>query len=349
MRNHKSKVIVISALILVAIVISRPNAGIEPLADSEVDSTLSLDGTTFKLLTNGQAYRVDDATGKWHFHDTVYDPAAMAAAYEQVDGQTFRRDPESEQRFAVRREFVEGFEDLEPGRTGLRQLIGPDRGWGSITLQTPQTPTVQSYVDLRQKILADQSNFLDAMVAPDDTRCHTGKTSLLCQCPPRTRAMVTCKASLSTPLMYFRKGDDVWIRCWFYAEGSRPAALLDLECEWLQHHGGIRLFIDEAGRLLAELKALNKPKYEQPSAAAIVFPLDRWVEVKAHFHLSDDPSGQVQIWQDGVLIVDGEGVTLPLPRLIYSSLEIGITSHSYGDQESRLWVDDLHVSSQELP
>lgn len=66
------------------------------------------------------------------------------------------------------------------------------------------------------------------------------------------------------------------------------------------------------------------------------------------FHLSDDEQGVIQLWQDHKLLIDTRGVTLPLPRIIYSSLEIGISSHSYGDKEAVLWVDDIEVSDQPL-
>ena len=123
---------------------------------------------------------------------------------------------------------------------------------------------------------------------------------------------------------------------------------MDLECEWIKQHAGIRICIDESGRLFVELKALDKPKYHQLGDDPVVFPLGRWVEVKAHFLLSHKDDGVIQLWQDGQLIVDTHGVTLPLKRVSYSSLEIGISAHSYGDKPCELWVDDLEVSNQPL-
>jgi hypothetical protein len=43
-----------------------------------------------------------------------------------------------------------------------------------------------------------------------------------------------------------------------------------------------------------------------------------------------------------------EGTTLPLPRAIYSSLEVGISAHSFGSQTATLWVDDVAISSKPL-
>jgi hypothetical protein len=119
---------------------------------------------------------------------------------------------------------------------------------------------------------------------------------------------------------------------------------MDLECEWIKLHCGIRLFIDEQGILGVELKALEKPKYRQRPEIAIEFPLNRWVEVQAHFRLSDRQDGIVQVWQDGQLIIDTNGKTLPLSRAIYSSLEVGISAHSSTHKSAILWVDDISVS-----
>ncbi len=63
----------------------------------------------------------------------------------------------------------------------------------------------------------------------------------------------------------------LWYRASYYAEGARPLTLMDLECEWIEQHGGIRLYIDEGGLLQAELKALDKPKFKQSPKTAIRF------------------------------------------------------------------------------
>ena len=344
----RMNIVIVMSLAIVSTVflLSRRDSGISALPDKEVELTRVLEGITFKVMLDGKVYRVDEETGLWHYHDTVYDPVAMEAAYQREGDIVYRHDPESGQRFAVRRQFREDFEGLPIGSAGLRSLIGPDRGWGSVTLQSPRSPSVEDYVDLRTRILDQSADFADAVVAPNRQRFHSGSTSLLCRAPPRPSHMITCKSSLSTPLICFRKGDDFWFQAWFYCESSRPSSLMDLECEWLQHHGGIRAFLDEKGFLLVELKALNKPKYRQPVDSAVLFPLNEWTEVRIHLYLSDDDQGRIQLWQNSQLLIDASGPTLPLPRVIYSSLEIGISSHSYGDREAVLWVDDVVVSDQ---
>ena len=115
------------AAVAVLFLLRGGDPGIRALPDEQVELTKVLEGTTYKVMLDGKVYRVDEPTGLWHYHDTVHDPVAMEAAYQREGGVIFRCDPESSQRFPVRRQFREDFEGLAIGRDGLRQLIGPDR------------------------------------------------------------------------------------------------------------------------------------------------------------------------------------------------------------------------------
>jgi Polysaccharide lyase len=320
--------------------------GLPPFPDALVAKSAQVDGTTFKLLNDGNVYRVDARSGRWHFHDTVFFPKEMQAAYVVEAGKTFRVSDEDGKRYATVTELVAGFEDVPTGVAGIRRLIGAEHGWSSLTLQSPQTPDVPDYVDLRNKILKGETDFQDALVAPDTEHAFRGKSALKCSVPAPSGGMICSKASISSPLVYFRKGDHFWFRGHFFAAGARPSGIMDLECEFIKMHSGIRLFIDESGRLLVELKALDKPKYQQDAKTSIPFPMDQWVEVTAHFSLSDKPDGIIQVWQDSKLIIDTQGVTLPFAAAIYNSLEVGITAHSYGTQSATLWIDDIKTSKQ---
>jgi hypothetical protein len=61
--------------------------------------------------------------------------------------------------------------------------------------------------------------------------------------------MITCKAPLSSPLVYFRDGDDFWFEAYYWAEESLPMTLVDLECEFLAQHSGTHLRIFEVESL----------------------------------------------------------------------------------------------------
>jgi hypothetical protein len=316
-RSNRIVMAVLGLIVVTVITLNwRKSGGIDPLPDAQVELTRTVEGNVYKVDVEGNAYRVDQGAGKWHLVGQVFHPREMLAAYVTDGDDVYRIDENDGKRFKTTRSFQENFEGLKDGVEGLRELIGPERGWGSVTLQSPQTPTVSAYVALRQRILKEGATFQDAIVAPDSSRAHGGQMALKCVAPAPTGGMITSKSSLSSPLVYFRKGDDVWYRASYHAEGARPLTLMDLECEWIEQHGGIRLYIDEGGLLQAELKALDKPRFKQSPKTAIPFPLDRWVDVKAHFLLSDDADGVVQIWQDGTLIVDQRGTTLPLPRAL---------------------------------
>lgn len=123
--------------------------------------------------------------------------------------------------------------------------------------------------------------------------------------------------------------------------------LIDLESEFVQEHPGIRLRIFDDGALGVELKALSKPQYRQAPEKRIAFPKDQWVCVRVHFHLSPT-DGKMEIWQDGVKVLDKAGTTLPFRSAIYNSLEIGISAHGNPEDSCTLFVDDIRCSSKEL-
>ena len=75
----------------------------------------------------------------------------------------------------------------------------------------------------------------------------------------------------------------------------------------------------------------------------------RWVEVRLHLRLSDQPDGVVELWQDGVKVVDARGQTLPLAGTIYDDLEVGISAHSFGPGTAVLYVDDVAISPDADP
>ncbi len=56
----------------------------------------------------------------------------------------------------------------------------------------------------------------------------------------------------------------------------------------------------------------------------------------------------IQLWQDGVKLIDEHGQTLPLANAIYDSLEIGISAHSFGPDAATLFVDDIVISEKAI-
>lgn len=307
-----------------------------------------LDGIIYKLADDGNVFRVIDERGTWTLVDRMFDPAEIARDFVKVGDEVFRVDIESGKRYLLLKHFEEGFEGIPEGAAGLRSLIGDERKWTEFTLQTPQTPNVSEYVELRKRILSENADFLDASVAPSSLLFHGGQQSLRCICPAKSSNMICAKASLGTGFICFEEGDDIWFQAWYRIEGpTRPLTLADIEGRHVKESPGIRLMLFDGNQLGVELKALDKPKYRQTAGDAIDFPIDKWVQVTWHVALHPD-AGKVQVWQDDRLVVDTTGPTLPFSGIMYNSLEVGISAHSFGDQPATLFVDDVVITTKPL-
>jgi hypothetical protein len=314
--------------------------------ESEVELTVEHEGATYKVI-RGAAYRVGPDPGRLMFVETLYDPNFYAKNYVIVDGVPNRKDPDTGTLYPTRRHLEEGFE----GAASLTDLIGPRRGWTTLTLQSPRAPTVPEYVALRQRILSGQGDFLDNRVEVEAGLAHSGERSLRCYSVAPSRGMICAKSSLSTELLHFAKGDDVWFSAWFQVAtgGSRPLTVADLESTWIKEYPGMRIMLDPSGCLMAELKWADKPTYRQQPGREVAFPMGRWANVRMHLRLSERADGRVELWQDSAKIIDAEGPTLPLAGAIYDELELGISAHDSGPAAATLFVDDVVISAQPIP
>ena len=306
-----------------------------PAAELEAHR-LEVEGQPFSIV-RGAAYRLDVAKGTWSFFRRLYDPDFLAKHYEVEGSRVYRRSPETGRRHEVSRRFTADFE----GASTLADLVGERFGWTGVTLQSPRAKTVPDYVRLRQRILAGASDFLDNRVEPSGAEFHGGARSLRTLSVAPTADMVCAKASLETELLHFRRGDDFWFAGSYLVKGARPLTLMDLESTWIDQHPGMRIFCGDDG-LTFELKWGAKPRWRPKTP--VLFPLGRWVRVVAHVRLSER-DGEVSLWQDGVLVTEGRGQTLPLADTIYNSLEVGISATGVA---SEVFVDDVEVSDRPL-
>lgn len=311
--------------------------------ESEIEVTLTNEGTTYKVY-RGDVYTVGPETGRLSFVESLYDPDFFAKNYAVVDGVPNKKDPETGKLYPTRRVFQEDFEDA----AALGDLIGAGPGWTNFTLQSPSAPTIPEYNALRQRLLSGQGGFLDNRIEVSREQSHSGSSSLKCFSLPPSRGMITAKASLSSSLLHFAKGDDVWFSGWFLvpAGSSPPFTLMDLESTWLKEHPGMRIMLAPPGHLMVELKWADKPKFRQAKGRETPFRIGTWVEVQLHLRLSDHQDGLVELWQDGAKIVEARGQTLPLASTIYDDLEVGISAHSFGPETATLFVDDLWIATK---
>jgi hypothetical protein len=300
------------------------------------EHVVRVEGRTFKIRA-GAAHEVKD--GEETFFAQLYDPGHVARAYSRVNGKIYRRADDGKD-YPTYDFFKEGFE----GAGSIQELIGPKRGWGTFTLQSPETPTVQSYVKLRQEILLGKKTFIDNRVEPSTRIAHGGQTSLRCLSQPPNRNMQTAKASLENPLLHFVRDDHFWFSGWYYIEKGFPGGLVDLESTYVDSAPGPRVLLDENRVPRVELKWGDKPTYRPTRPAAL--PLKKWFRLTVHFRLHETDGG-VRVWVDGTKIIDQTGPTLPLPDLVLDSLEIGLPATHPGG-ETELFVDDVVVSRTPL-
>ena len=315
---------------------------IDPIPESEVEQTIVEKGTTYKLH-KGSLYQVNASSGKWEFAQQVYDPDFYTKNYIERNGAVFRKNPDGEP-LPVKKTFHEDFE----GTRQLADLIGLKRGWTTCELQSPKTPTVNDYVKLRNRILKGEADFIDNRIEPSNELPHGGKTSLKTVSVPPSRGMVTAKASLSTELMHFVKGDDVWMSLWCHVPNGSgiPFTVLDLETTWIHQHPGMRIVLVDGKYAAFQMKGVDHTYFSQPKGKETQFPTGRWVHLKSHLKLSEKDDGVIELWQDGKKIIDAHGQTLVFAHAIYNSFEIGVSAYNGSDKPTTLYVDDVTISNQ---
>jgi hypothetical protein len=273
-----------------------------------------------------------------------YDKNFYSKNYQVEGGQIYILDSEAGERYPVKRFFSEGFEDA----SSVRDLIGLDRGWTSFTLQSPGAPGIGDYVKLRKRILGGESGFVENVVEPSRRRARSGLQCLRTLAVAPTSGMVCSKASLDTMLLHFTKGDDVWFSAWYYFERAGEfITLMDLETTFVRGWPGMRIRVNQ-GCLDMELKWPPKRVYRQSSEDRRLVPIGQWVHIQARLGLSELDDGIIQLWQDGDLLVDQRGKTLPFAEAVYNDLEIGLSAYNGGSDAVSLYVDDVVISAEPI-
>ena len=238
--------------------------------------------------------------------------------------------------------FVEDFEGHENALDMI--ILDPEdrtRFYSSFTLQSPSAKTVSEYVDLRQCILDGSCDFIDNRFdlvadpeAPDNT-----VLKLFSVAP--TSDMVTAKTSISSTLVAFEKGDDFWFEGRFFIEGELPTTIADFESSHFVSGPGPRL-IFKGSHLAVENKFGSELTYRQQAGGEVNFPTNEWVTVKVHL-LYDEENGKIEVWQDGVLIIDATGQNIPVDFWLQDGIEVGISATS---SETSMYLDDLRFGRE---
>ena len=190
------------------------------------------------------------------------------------------------------------------------------------------------------------------MVALTTEHVHSGTNALKCVAAPNDGRAIP-KADIERGRLRFVKGDHVWFGGWFYLVGGADASLAflwDLETTQLRNSPGRRLFLQQRGESLAcDLgKWWTGKTFRQPRGSEVRFPKDRWVGLIVHLVLNEGDDGRMEVWQDGVKVLDATGKTLPTARTIYDRLQVGITANGNRAHTNTLFVDDIVISNRPL-
>ena len=161
------------------------------------------------------------------------------------------------------------------------------------------------------------------------------------------------KADIDRQLLTFKKGDEVYFSGWFYLVGGKDVSgifLWDLESTQYYNAPGRRLYIQGGEYLASDLgKWLPEPPiFRQSSGKEVLFPKDRWCHVEIHLHLSEGSDGVMEVWQDGLKVIDGQGQTLPTAEAVYDRLQVGITANSNASAQT-LYLDDIVLLEMSNP
>lgn len=121
-----------------------------------------------------------------------------------------------------------------------------------------------------------------------------------------------------------------------------PYSLVDVENQWFLQSPGLRVVLTN-GALAVENKFGSKRFYRQPPNDIRRFPTGEWVRLGLHLRFDDGEQGRVEVWQNGVQIINANGITLPTSNSIQTNLELGITATSAATE---LFMDDVRVDTK---
>jgi hypothetical protein len=311
-----------------------------PDSSSLLSSFTDNSGNNIKIYSNGEAWILNDETCS--FVANYFDPLYIDKNYLITDSVVYIRTDGGEL-FKTRNTFLEHFETSN-SFLDLLATSTADTGkfWTSFVLQSPLAPTVSDYVALRTCILNGTCDFLDNRIDLIEDPENAANHILQFTAVAPSANMVTSKCSFESALPYFPQDSDLWFEAKFNVRNNRPFSLVDFENNFFEESPGPRI-VFRNNCLAVENKFGSKINYVQDNP--IEFPIQSWVTVKIHLKFSSASNGLIQLWQNGNLIINKTGITLPLPNSIQNSLELGISATS---NNSVLWIDDIRISDLEF-
>jgi hypothetical protein len=245
--------------------------------------------------------------------------------------------------YPVLSRFYNGFDEYQL----VPELFGIYQDWSSMTLLSPATPTIASYVTLKQQIFRYESDFLDNRLDLDTRRMHKGTKSLRLQAVKPVSPLSLTKTSIDNENLLLRKNTAVSITAWFYIAEGTPTGLLDLECGVISESPGIRLLLSDQLEPKVEMKWGNKTTYRVPPTIGTKIPRNTWVKIRLNLAITDNTNGIVQLYVNDRLVIDARGQTLYNADIIYNRLQMGITANA-SPSNAVVYMDEINFNSIQI-
>jgi hypothetical protein len=182
---------------------------------------------------------------------------------------------------------------------------------------------------------------------------HSGNRALKFVAAPYD-GVTASKADIQLGGLPFTRGSEVWFSGWYFLAGGSDAGLTflwDLEASGKWQSPGRRLFLQEDECLASDLgKWWGSKTVRQAGGRGIKFPKDQWVQLRVHLVLSErDDEGLIEVWQDGVKVLDAQAQTLPTAKTVYDRLQVGLTANGNRSHSQTLYLDDVILSNTTIP
>ncbi len=299
----------------------------------------TLEGEEIFIYEDGKVYTNDN--GSCVFILQYFDPNFLQDNYVTTASGVFLITDNGEF-FPTKSNFIEDFESYSTFTDlFITSVSDTDLYWSSFTSQSPATPEVSDYNELRKCVLEGTCAFIDNKIelVTDPTNASNKVLKFTSVAPIAT--MITAKSSISSSINYFEKGSEVWYQADFYIESGMPFSLVDFENSYFESHPGPRVVI-RGNKIEFENKFGAKLNIENTSG--ITISQNQWFTLKIHLKYSNENDGIIELWQDGAQIISAIEINLPTSNSIQNIVEVGVSATSEG---SVLLLDNMRIS--ELP
>ena len=225
-------------------------------------------GNHIQIFENGEAYIIENSDCK--FATQYFEPDFYDQHYVDTDSGTFIK-VDATTVFKPHDSFEEPFE----GYADLLDVLitsadQRDRIFSQFTLQSPSTPEVSEYLALQNCIIDKTCDFIDNRIDLITDPTDSENTVLKFYSVAPTAGMVVSKCSISSGLVLFRKGEELWYEAKYYLVQGRPTTLVDFESSHFFGSPGPRI-IFRGDQLAMENKFMDKKEFLQRLARKSVF------------------------------------------------------------------------------